>query len=138
LAADRRKLEVELADTRKKLAMGGGGAASGPEEVNGVKFIGKIVDVPAKDLKSLADEAKRSLGSGVVVFVATAEGKATVVVGVTEDLTGRFKAGDLVTKAVQAVGGAKGGGRPDMAQGGGPDGDKAADAIAAVKAALAG
>ncbi len=138
LAADRRKLEVELADARKKLAMGGGGAASGPEEVNGVKFIGKIVDVPAKDLKSLADEAKRSLGSGVVVFVATAEGKATVVVGVTEDLTSRFKAGDLVTKAVQAVGGAKGGGRPDMAQGGGPDGDKAADAIAAVKAALAG
>jgi alanyl-tRNA synthetase len=138
LAADRRKLEVELADARKKLAMGGGGAASGPEEVNGVKFIGKIVDVPAKDLKSLADEAKRSLGSGVVVFVATAEGKATVVVGVTEDLTGRFKAGDLVTKAVQAVGGTKGGGRPDMAQGGGPNGDKAADAIAAVKAALAG
>jgi len=138
LAADRRKLEVELADARKKLAMGGGGAASGPEEVNGVKFIGKIVDVPAKDLKSLADEAKRSLGSGVVVFVATAEGKATVVVGVTEDLTSRFKAGDLVTKAVQAVGGAKGGGRPDMAQGGGPDGDKAADAIAAVKAALVG
>jgi alanyl-tRNA synthetase len=138
LVDQRKRLENELADARKKLAMGGGGAASGPEEVNGVKFIGKVVDVPAKDLKGLADEAKKSLGSGVVVFVATAEGKATVVVGVTEDLTGRFKAGDLVTKAVQAVGGAKGGGRPDMAQGGGPDGDKAADAIAAVKAALAG
>ena len=132
------EIRHELADARKKLAMGGGGAASGPEEVNGVKFIGKVVDVPAKDLKGLADEAKKSLGSGVVVFVATAEGKATVVVGVTDDLTARFKAGDLVTKAVQAVGGAKGGGRPDMAQGGGPDGDKAADAIAAVKAALAG
>jgi len=118
--------------------MGGGGAASGPEEVNGIKFIGKVVDVPAKDLKGLADDAKKSLGSGVVVFVATAEGKATVVVGVTDDLTARFKAGDLVTKAVQAVGGAKGGGRPDMAQGGGPDGSKADDAIAAVKAALAG
>ncbi len=138
LAAERRKLEAELADARKKLAMGGGGAASGPEEVNGVKFIGKVVDVPAKDLKGLADEAKKSIGSGVVVFVATAEGKATVVVGVTDDLTGRFKAGDLVTKAVQAVGGAKGGGRPDMAQGGGPDGSKADDAIAAVKAMLAG
>ena len=98
---------------------------------------GKVVDVPAKDLKGLADEAKKSVGSGVVVFVATAEGKATVVVGVTDDLTARFKAGDLVTKAVQAVGGAKGGGRPDMAQGGGPDGAKANDAIAAVKAALA-
>jgi alanyl-tRNA synthetase len=136
LAAERKKLEAELADARKKLAMGGGGAASGPEEVNGVKFIGKVVDVPAKDLKGLADEAKKSIGSGVVVFVATAEGKATVVVGVTEDLTKRFPAGDLVTKAVQAVGGAKGGGRPDMAQGGGPDGSKADDAIAAVKAML--
>ena len=134
----RKKLEAELADARKKLAMGGGGSASGPEEVNGVKFIGKVVDVPAKDLKALADEAKKSVGSGVVVFVAVAEGRATVVVGVTEDLTKRFPAGDLVTKAVQAVGGAKGGGRPDMAQGGGPDGAKANDAIAAVKAALAG
>jgi len=138
LVDQRKKLEAELADARKKLAMGGGGSASGPEEINGVKFIGKVVDVPAKDLKALADEAKKSVGSGVVVFVATAEGKATVVVGVTDDLTARFKAGDLVTKAVQAVGGAKGGGRPDMAQGGGPDGAKADDAIAAVKAALAG
>src|SRR5690606_23962667 len=138
LTEQRKKLEAELADARKKLAMGGGGAASGPEEVNGVKFIGKIVDVPAKDLKGLADEAKKSMGSGVAVFVATSEGKATGVVGVTEDLTKRFPAGELVTKAVQAVGGAKGGGRPDMAQGGGPDGAKASDAIAAVKAALAG
>ncbi len=138
LTAERKKLEAELADARKKLAMGGGGAASGPEEVNGVKFIGKVVDVPAKDLKGLADDAKKSVGSGVVVFVAVAEGRATVVVGVTDDLTKRFPAGDLVTKAVQAVGGAKGGGRPDMAQGGGPDGAKADDAIAAVKAALVG
>jgi alanyl-tRNA synthetase len=138
LADQRKKLEAELADARKKLAMGGGGAASGPEDINGVKFIGKVVDVPAKDLKGLADDAKKSLGSGVAVFVATSEGKATVVVGVTDDLTKRFPAGDLVTRAVQAVGGAKGGGRPDMAQGGGPDGEKAADAIAAVKAALAG
>ena len=138
LADQRKKLESELADARKKLAMGGGGAASGPEDINGVKFIGKVVDVPAKDLKGLADDAKKSLGSGVAVFVATSEGKATVVVGVTDDLTKRFPAGDLVTKAVQAVGGAKGGGRPDMAQGGGPDGAKADDAIAAVKAALAG
>ncbi len=137
LSSERKRLEAELADARKKLAMGGGGAASGPEDVNGVKFIGKVVDVPAKDLKGLADDAKKSLGSGVAVFVAVAEGRATVVVGVTDDLTKRFPAGDLVTKAVQAVGGAKGGGRPDMAQGGGPDGAKANDAIAAVKAALA-
>ena len=137
LSSERKRLEAELADARKKLAMGGGGAASGPEDVNGVKFIGKVVDVPAKDLKGLADDAKKSLGSGVAVFVAVAEGRATVVVGVTDDLTKRFPAGDLVTKAVQAVGGAKGGGRPDMAQGGGPDGAKANEAIAAVKAALA-
>ena len=137
LSSERKRLEAELADARKKLAMGGGGAASGQEDVNGVKFIGKVVDVPAKDLKGLADDAKKSLGSGVAVFVAVAEGRATVVVGVTDDLTKRFPAGDLVTKAVQAVGGAKGGGRPDMAQGGGPDGAKANDAIAAVKAALA-
>jgi alanyl-tRNA synthetase len=137
LSSERKRLEAELADARKKLAMGGGGAASGPEDVNGVKFIGKVVDVPAKDLKGLADDAKKSLGSGVAVFVAVAEGRATVVVGVTDDLTKRFPAGDLVTRAVQAVGGAKGGGRPDMAQGGGPDGAKANDAIAAVKAALA-
>ena len=137
LSSERKRLEAELADARKKLAMGGGGAASGPEDVNGVKFIGKVVDVPAKDLKGLADDAKKSLGSGVAVFVAVAEGRATVVVGVTDDLTKRFPAGDLVTRAVQAVGGAKGGGRPDMAQGGGPDGAKANEAIAAVKAALA-
>jgi len=138
LVEQRRKLEAELADARRKLAMGGGGAASGPEEINGVKFIGKVVDVPARDLKGLADEAKTSIGSGVVVFVTSSEGKATVVVGVTDDLTARFPAGDLVTRAVQAVGGARGGGRPDMAQGGGPDGARAADAIAAVKSVLAG
>jgi len=139
LVEQRKKLEAELADARKKLAMGGGGgAAAGPEEVGGVKFIGKVVDVPAKDLKSLVDEAKKSLGSGVAVFVAVNDGKAAVVVGVTDDLVGKHPAGGLIPAAVAAVGGKGGGGRPDMAQGGGPDGAKAADAIAAVKAALAG
>jgi alanyl-tRNA synthetase len=139
LVEQRKKLEAELADARKKLAMGGGGgAAAGPEEVGGVKFIGKVVDVPAKDLKSLVDEAKKSLGSGVAVFVAVNEGKAAVVVGVTDDLVGKHPAGGLIPAAVAAVGGKGGGGRPDMAQGGGPDGAKAADAIAAVKATLAG
>ncbi len=137
----RKKLEAELADARKKLAMGGGGGsvAAGPEDIGGVKFLGKVAEgLQPKDLKGMVDEAKKSLGSGVVVFVSVNDGKASVVVGVTDDLTQRFPAGDLVTKAVQAVGGSKGGGRPDMAQGGGPDGAKAADAIAAVKAALAG
>jgi alanyl-tRNA synthetase len=138
LVEQRKRLEAELADARKKLAMGGGGAAAGPEEVNGVKFIGKVVDVPAKDLKSLVDEAKKSLGSGVAVFVATSDGKATVVVGVTDDLVGKYPAGKLIPGAVAAVGGKGGGGRPDMAQGGGPDGAKASEAIAAVKAMLIG
>ncbi|MDP3736987.1 MAG: alanine--tRNA ligase [Hyphomonadaceae bacterium] len=140
LVEQRKKLEAELADARKKLAMGGGGggASAGPEEVGGVKFIGKVVEVSPKDLKSLVDEAKKSLGSGVAVFVAVNEGKAAVVVGVTDDLVGKYPAGGLIPAAVAAVGGKGGGGRPDMAQGGGPDGAKAADAIAAVKAALAG
>jgi alanyl-tRNA synthetase len=142
LLDERRKLERELTDARKKLALGGGGAgpASETETVNGVGFIGRVVSgVSPKDLKPLADEGKASLGSGVVVFVGTGEdGKASVVVGVTDDLTARFSAVDLVRKASAAIGGQGGGGRPDMAQAGGPDGAKAADAVDAVKAALAG
>ncbi|MEW9808346.1 alanine--tRNA ligase [Mesorhizobium sp. ZMM04-5] len=143
LLDERKKLERELSDARKKLALGGGGsAASGGasenEVVNGVGFLGKSVSgVAPKDLKSLADAGKTSLGSGVVVFVGTGEdGKASVVVGVTDDLTQRFSAVDLVRTASAALGGQGGGGRPDMAQAGGPDASKAADAIAAVKAAL--
>jgi alanyl-tRNA synthetase len=139
LADQRRKLEVELAEARKKLAMGGGGAsAPGPEEIGGVKFIGRVVEVPAKDLRNLVDEAKKTLGSGIAVFVAVNDGKATVAVGVTDDLKAKRSAVDLVKLAAAAVGGSGGGGRPDMAQAGGPDGAKANDAVAAVKAALAG
>jgi len=141
LVDQRKKLEAELAGARKKLAMGGGGsgAAAGPEEINGVKFIGKVAEgLPAKDLKNVVDEAKKSLGSGVAVFVAVNDGKVAVVVGVTDDLVSRFSAVDLVRQAAAAVGGQGGGGRPDMAQAGGPDGAKASDALAAVKAALAG
>jgi len=143
LMEERKKLERELADARKKLALGGGasagaGAASENEVVNGVGFLGKCVTgVAPKDLKSLADAGKSSLGSGVVVFVgAGEEGKASVVVGVTDDLVGRFSAVDLVRVASAALGGQGGGGRPDMAQAGGPDATKAAEAIAAVKAVL--
>jgi alanyl-tRNA synthetase len=140
---ERRKMERELADARKKLALGGGagGAASeASESVDGIGFMGRVVSgVSPKDLKPLADEGKKSLGSGVVVFVGTSEdGKASVVVGVTEDMSARFSAVDLVRKASAAIGGQGGGGRPDMAQAGGPDGAKAQDAIEAVKAALAG
>jgi alanyl-tRNA synthetase len=141
LVDERRKLERELTEARKKLALGGGASASHEptnETVAGVGFIGKTVSgVSPKDLKPLADEGKKSLGSGVVVFVGSGEdGKASVVVGVTDDLTKRFSAVDLVRKASAALGGQGGGGRPDMAQAGGPDAAKAADAIAAVKAAM--
>ncbi|RFC65727.1 MULTISPECIES: alanine--tRNA ligase [Mesorhizobium] len=141
LLDERKKLERELTDARKKLAMGGSAKADGgseAEQVAGVGFLGKSVSgVAPKDLKSLADEGKKSLGSGVVVLVGEAEGKASVVVGVTEDLIKRFSAVDLVRVASAALGGQGGGGRPDMAQAGGPDASKAAEAIAAVKAAMA-
>jgi alanyl-tRNA synthetase len=139
---ERKKLERELTEARKKLALGGGSSgvsADQGESVAGVGFLGKVVSgVASKDLKGLADEGKKSLGSGVVVFVGDADGKASVVVAVTEDLTSRFSAVDLVRVASAALGGQGGGGRPDMAQAGGPDASKANEAIAAVKAAIAG
>ncbi|MGB3388212.1 MAG: DHHA1 domain-containing protein, partial [Pseudaminobacter sp.] len=136
-----RKLEKDLADARKKLALGGSsanGAGSEGETVAGVGFLGKSVSgVSPRDLKPLADAGKSSLGSGVVVFVGASEdGKASVVVGVTDDLTARFSAVDLVRVASAALGGQGGGGRPDMAQAGGPDASKADAAIEAVKAAM--
>ncbi|MBL8582555.1 MAG: alanine--tRNA ligase [Rhizobiaceae bacterium] len=142
LVEERRKLERELSDARKKLAMGGGGkgpAEDANETVAGVGFMGKAVSgVAPKDLKSLADEGKKALGSGVVVLVGEADGKASVVVAVTPDLVGRFSAVDLVRAASAALGGQGGGGRPDMAQAGGPDASKAAEAIDAVRSAMAG
>ncbi|WP_075288963.1 alanine--tRNA ligase [Pararhizobium arenae] len=143
LMDERRKLERELADARKKLALGGGGAAGSSDaarEIAGVKFLGKIVTgVEPKDLKSLADDGKQNLGSGIVAFVGvSADGKASAVVAVTDDLTDKHSAVDLVRVASAALGGKGGGGRPDMAQAGGPDGDKAEAAIEAVAAAIAG
>ncbi|OCJ12599.1 alanine--tRNA ligase [Rhizobium sp. AC27/96] len=142
LMDERRKLERELADAKRKLAMGGGqaGSADAVREVNGVKFLGKAISgVDPKDLKGLADEAKVSLGSGVVALIGVSEdGKASAVVAVTEDLIGRVSAVDLVRVASAALGGKGGGGRPDMAQAGGPDGAKADEALEAVAAALAG
>ncbi|MCO5084159.1 MAG: alanine--tRNA ligase [Rhizobiaceae bacterium] len=142
LMEERKKLERELTEARKKLALGGGSSGASAdqgESVAGVGFLGKVVSgVAPKDLKGLADEGKKSLGSGVVVFVGDADGKASVVVAVTEDLTSRFSAVDLVRLASAALGGQGGGGRPDMAQAGGPDASKANEAIAAVKAAIAG
>ncbi|MBA8902195.1 MULTISPECIES: alanine--tRNA ligase [unclassified Phyllobacterium] len=141
LMDERRKLERELTEARKQLALGGsnaGGAQS--ETVNGVGFIGKVVTgVSPRDLKPLADDAKKTVGSGIVTFIGVSEdGKASAVVGVTDDLVGKFSAVDLVKIASAALGGAGGGGRPDMAQAGGPDGTKAEAAIIAVRDALAG
>ncbi|MFC6487657.1 alanine--tRNA ligase [Nitratireductor sp. GCM10026969] len=144
LVEERRKLERELSEARRKLALGGGAqkgdGADEKQDVNGVAFMGRVVEgISPKDLRPLADEGKRSLGSGVVVFVGTSEeGKASVVVGVTDDLTSRFSAVDLVRAASAAIGGKGGGGRPDMAQAGGPEGENAAAALEAVKAAMAG
>ncbi|PAQ12434.1 alanine--tRNA ligase [Mesorhizobium temperatum] len=141
LLDERKKFEKELTEARKKLALGDRSPAGVPAEnetIAGVGFLGKAVSgVAPKDLKPLADAGKKSLGSGVVVFVGAGEdNKASVVVGVTDDLTGRFSAVDLVRVASAALGGQGGGGRPDMAQAGGPDASKAENAIAAVKAAL--
>ncbi len=136
---DRRRLERDVSDARKKLAMGGGSdRAQAIEEIAGIKFFGRTVSgVEMKDLKSLADEAKESVGSGVVAIVGVAaDGKAGVVVAVTKDLTDRFDAVQLVRIAAEKLGGKGGGGRCDMAQAGGPDGAAAQSALAAVGAAL--
>ncbi|WP_064691788.1 alanine--tRNA ligase [Rhizobium aegyptiacum] len=142
LIDERRKLEKELADAKRKLAMGGGqaGSADAVREVAGVKFLGKAISgVDPKDLKGLADDGKTSIGSGVVTLIGVSDdGKASAVVAVTPDLVGRFSAVDLVRVASAALGGKGGGGRPDMAQAGGPDGSKADEALEAVAVALAG
>ncbi len=140
LVDDRRRLERELADAKRRLAMGEGGdaAANALREVNGVRFLGRVVTgVEPKDLKSLADEGKRAAGSGVVTLIGVSEdGRASAVVAVTDDLVARYSAVDLVRVASAALGGKGGGGRPDMAQAGGPDGAKAETALEAVAAAL--
>jgi alanyl-tRNA synthetase len=139
LLDDRKKLETELSDTRRKLATGGGGEAdAGIKDVGGIAFAARALEgIPAKELKSLADDLKKQVGSGVVAICGSADGKASLVVGVTDDLTDRFSAVDLVRAGSAAIGGKGGGGRPDMAQAGGPDGSKLAEALSAIEAALA-
>jgi alanyl-tRNA synthetase len=140
---ERRKLERELSEAKKRLAMGGGGkaaAADGVRTVGDIKLLARAVEgIDLKDLRSLADEGKKQVGSGVVAIVGvTGDGKAGIVVGITPDLTARFSAVDLVRKGAEILGGKGGGGRPDMAQAGGPDGSKAEAALAAVAAAIGG
>jgi alanyl-tRNA synthetase len=153
LLDERKRLERELSDAKKKLAMSGGmsggmggsaaaagDGADGVRTVGDVKLMARAVDgIDLKDLRSLADEGKKKVGSGVVVIVGvTGDGKAGIVVGVTNDLVARFSAVDLVRKGAEALGGKGGGGRPDMAQAGGPDGSKADAALKAIEAALGG
>ncbi|WP_031294934.1 alanine--tRNA ligase [Sphingobium ummariense] len=139
LVEQSRRLERELAEAKKALALGGGGAAkaAGPEQVGSVSFIGQVIEgLDPKELRGIVDQNKATLGSGVSAVLAVVEGRASIAVGVTDDLTGTISAVDLVRAGVEALGGKGGGGRPDMAQGGGPDGDKAQAALDTVKAAL--
>ena len=140
LVDERRRLERELTEARKQLAMGGGASKSEstpPEEVNGYAFIGQVVEgFDAKGLRAAVDDMKKRLGSGIGALVAVNDGRASVAVGVTDDLIGQVSAVDLVKAAVEALGGQGGGGRPDMAQGGGPEGTKANEALEAIRHAL--
>ena len=140
LSEDRKVLERQLAETKRALAMAGeSGAPSGPEVINGVNLIARVADgVGGKNLRALIDEAKAQMKSGIALFIGVNDGKAAVAVGVTDDLVGSHSAVDLVRVVAAEVGGKGGGGRPDMAQAGGPDGSKAEAALDAVRATLGG
>lgn len=142
LVDERKRLEKELAETKRALALGSGGSgetAAADEDIGGVAFSGQVIEgLNPKELRPLLDEAKNRMGSGVAAICAVNDGKGAFAVAVTDDLTDRFSAVELVRLGVETLGGKGGGGRADMAQGGGPDGSKAQDAIAAVRAALAG
>ncbi len=138
LIEERRKLERELSEVRRAAATGGGAQKLAVKDLGGIKFAGRTIEnVPAKELKSLADDLKREVGSGVVALVASADGKASLVVAVTDDLTKRFNAVDLVRLGAEALGGKGGGGRPDMAQAGGPDPSRGSAALEAIERAVA-
>jgi len=137
IVEERRRLERELADARRALANAGPRRQSADKRVGDIAFDARIVDgVPGRELKSLADDLKRQIGSGVVAIVSRADGKAAIVVGVTPDLTGSFDAVELVRRGAEALGGKGGGGRADMAQAGGPEPARAEEALAAVERAL--
>ncbi len=134
LVEERRRLERELADAKKKLAMGGGGAAEpAMQQIGAINVLARAVEgVAPKDLRGLVDQGKRQVGSGVVAIVGVNDGKAGLVVGVTDDLTDRISAVDLARVGSVALGGTGGGGRPDLAQAGGPNADAAEAALKAI------
>jgi len=138
LIDERRKMEQEISQLRKQIATGGISSEQSEILVSGTKLIARLMDgIPAKDLKGLADEFKQKIGSGVVALIAVNDGKASLVVAVTDDLTETFNAVELVRAGSAKVGGKGGGGRPDMAQAGGPDGDQAGAALDAIQQAMA-
>ena len=138
LLEERKKLQKELAETKKKLAMGGAGAEEKPEEIGGVKvLIKRVEDIPPKELRDLANALKGKVGSGVVVVIDVVDGKVAIVAAVSDDLKDRINAVELVRAAAPAVGGKGGGGRPELAQAGGPDASKAGEAVDAVRALIA-
>ena len=139
LVADRKRLERELADARRKLALGGGGAAASEvEEIGGVRFIGRVLEgVDGKGLRPVIEDFRKQVGSGVVAVVGVSDGKAAIAIAVTADLVGRISAAELIRTAVPAMGGQGGGGKLDFAQGGAPDGSKAEAGLDAVREALA-
>ncbi len=137
LIDERKKLERELSDLRKKLAAGGTSGDNGAKKINGVSFVGRVLSgIPAKELKGMADEIKKQIGSGVVALVCTDNGKVSIVVGVTNDLTAKINAVDLVRLGAAAADGKGGGGRPDMAQAGGSDVSKTAEVLSVIEKAL--
>jgi alanyl-tRNA synthetase len=142
LMDERKALQAEVADLRRRIALGGGGAAEtaeAPKTVNGIAFVAQVLDgVPGRDLPSLIDALKARVGSGAVLLISEADGKAAVAAGVTNDLTARVSAVDIARAAVEALGGKGGGGRPDLAQGGAKSAENAAAAIAAAETALGG
>ena len=139
IAEERRRLERELTEARKKLALGGGAAVESVMKAGSISYLGKVVEgVEIKDLKGLADQYKAQVGSGVVALAVVSEDqRAGIVVAVTDDLAGKVSAVDLVRIASEVLGGKGGGGRPDMAQAGGPDGVKVKEALAAIAERLA-
>ena len=138
LVDEHKKLKRSLAETRRALATGGGGVSDDAREIAGVSFVGRALDgAHPKELRAIVDDLKKRLGSGVYAVASRTEGKAALTVGVTDDLTGRVSAVDLARAGAAAVGGKGGGGRADMAQAGGPDGERLDDALKAIEKALA-
>ena len=138
LLAERKQLEKDLSEAKKQLALGGGGAASGPEEINGINFLGRVLDgVSGKDLRSMLNEQLIQIGSGIVAFVARDGGKVAVAVAVSDDVQATHSASDLVNAGAAKVGG-RGGGKLGMAQAGGSQPENAEEALEAIKAAVSG